>query len=181
MVDQQSEDAFPLRQPTDTFDLSGHVTGWGATVSSSIKRRESDVIRLQLTYGEGIENYFNDAPVDVGIKNNFSNRRTPVVGVALPIFGAVAFLEHSWNSTWTSSIGWSMVNITNSDAQASSAFHNGQYGIGNLIWTPVTDVLMGAEFQYGRRVNFSDHFTFDDYRLQFSFKYTFSQHLGARP
>jgi hypothetical protein len=167
--------------PTDTFDLSGHVTGWGATVSSSIKRREADVIRLQVTYGEGIQNYFNDAPVDVGIKNNASNRRTPVVGVPLPIFGAVAFLEHSWNSTWTSSTGWSMVNIGNSDAQAPSAFHNGQYAIGNLIWTPNASVLMGAEFQYGRRVNFSDNFTFDDYRLQFSFKYSFSQHIGGTP
>jgi hypothetical protein len=32
-----------------------------------------DVVRLQAAYGSGIENYFNDAPVDVGIVNNFSN------------------------------------------------------------------------------------------------------------
>jgi hypothetical protein len=63
----------------------------------------------------------------------------------------------------------------------ASAFHNGQYAIGNVIWTPNPDVLMGAEFQYGRRVNFSDNFAFDDYRLQFSFKYIFSQHIGGAP
>ena len=44
-----------------------------------------------------------------------------------------------------------------------------QYGIRDVIWTPITGVLMGAEFQYGRHVNFSDNSTFDDYHLQFSF------------
>jgi len=38
--------------------------------------------------------------------------------------------------------------------------------------------MMGAEFQYGRRVNFSDNSTFYDYRLRCSFKYNFSQHIG---
>ena len=166
--------------PTDTFDLSGHVTGWGGSISSNIKFHKTDVVRLQVVYGEGIQNYFNDAPVDVGIHNNFSNRRTPITGVALPIFGAVAFLDHSWNPAWASAIGWSMVNITNSDAQAPSAFHNGQYATANVLWTPVTNVMMGGEFQYGRRANFSDNFSFDDYRLQFSFKYSFSQHIGGK-
>ena len=51
--------------------------------------RASDVIRLQAIYGEGIQNYFNDAPVDVGVVNQFTNLRTPITGEALPIFGAV--------------------------------------------------------------------------------------------
>ena len=41
--------------------------------------------------------------------------------------------------------------------------------------------MMGAEFQYGRRVNFSDNSTFYDYGLQCSFKYNFSQHIGGKP
>lgn len=40
--------------------------------------------------------------------------------------------------------------------------------------------MMGGEFQYGRRANFADDFTFDDYRIQFSFKYSFSQHIGGQ-
>jgi hypothetical protein len=35
----------------------------------------------------------------------------------------------------------------------------------------VPPVTVGGEFQYGRRVNFSDGFNVNDYRLQFSFKY----------
>jgi hypothetical protein len=166
--------------PTDTFDLSGHVTGWGLNLSSNIKFLGKDVIRLQFTYGAGIENYFNDAPVDVGAEGNFSNRRTPLTGKALPDFGASTYLDHYWNPRVTTAIGWSMVNITNSDQQTPSAYHNGQYASVNLLWTPVTNVLMGGEFQYGRRLNNSDGFSFNDYRLQFSFKYSFSQHFGGQ-
>jgi len=166
--------------PTDTFDLSGHVTGWGLNVSSNIKFIGKDVIRLQFTYGAGIENYFNDAPIDVGVENNLPNRRTPITGEALKIFGASTYLDHYWNPRVTTAIGWSMVNITNSDLQPSNAFHNGQYASVNLLWTPVTNVMMGGEFQYGRRLNAFDDFSFDDYRLQFSFKYSFSQHFGGQ-
>lgn len=166
--------------PADTIDLSGHVTGWGVNTSSNIKFLGKDVIRLQFTYGAGIENYFNDAPIDVGAKANFSNRRTPLTGEALPIFGASTYLDHNWNSRVTTALGWSMVNVTNSDEQAPNAFHNGQYASINLLWTPVTNVMMGGEFQYGRRLNNSDGFAFDDYRLQFSFKYSFSQHFGGQ-
>src|SRR5262249_12486757 len=158
------------------------VTGWGASLSSNIKWRDNlDVIRLQVNYGEGIENYFNDAPVDVGVCRNFNNPRTPVCGEALPIFGAVAFLDHGWNSRWTTSIGWSMVNITNSDLQVAEAYHNGQYGTLNLLYTPVRNVMIGGELQFGRRVNFADDFSFNDYRAQFSFKYSFDKIIGGKP
>jgi hypothetical protein len=30
---------------------------------------------------------------------------------------------------------------------------------------------MGSEFQFGRRVNFSNGYNFNDYRVQFSFKF----------
>jgi hypothetical protein len=40
---------------------------------------------------------------------------------------------------------------------------------------------MGAEFQYAHRDNFSDDFKFADYRMQFSFKYSFSQKIGGKP
>jgi hypothetical protein len=171
-----------VQVPTDTFDLSGHVTGWGASLTGAYKwRNDLDVLRLSTTYGAGIQNYFNDAPVDVGIKRNVNNFRAPIGGEALPIFGAMVFLDHSWNSRFTSSIGWSMVNIDNSDLQPVDAFHNGQYAIVNVLWTPVKNVLMGIEGQYGGRSNFVDDFSFDGYRVQFSFKYSFMQHIGGKP
>jgi hypothetical protein len=168
--------------PTDTFDISGHVTGWGFAATSVIKfSHDMNVARLSAVYGEGIQNYFNDAPVDVGVENQFSNLRTPITGEALPIFGAVAYLDHTWNSQFSSAIGWSMVNVTNSDGQLDNAFHNGQYASGNLLWTPVPNVMMGGELQYSRRQNFFNDFDFNDWKLQFSFKYSFSQKFGGTP
>ena len=40
--------------------------------------------------------------------------------------------------------------------------------------------MTGAEFQYGKRRNFTDGFSSDDYRIQFSFKYNFSYKLGGK-
>ena len=160
---------------SDTSDLSGSATGWGLNLSSNIKASSNDIVRLQAVYGEGIENYFNDAPVDVGAQNNPGNTKTPITGKALPALGIVAFLDHNWNEKFASSVGFSMVNITNSDGQAGDAFKNGKYAIGNIIYYPVKDAMMVAEFQWGSRENYTDGWSTTDSKLQFSFKYNFSQ------
>ena len=72
--------------PNDQFDLSGSTWGWGITGSSNLKFTKADTLKMQFTYGEGIQNYFNDAPIDVGLKSNGGNTVTPVTGEALPIF-----------------------------------------------------------------------------------------------
>jgi hypothetical protein len=158
----------------DQFDLAGHVWGWGVSLSSNVKPTANDVLRLQIVYGRGVENYFNDAPVDVGVERNPGNAVTPVEGEALPDLGLVAYLDHTWNKRWTSAIGYSRVDIHNSDLQTPAAFKNGQYASANLLCTPVKNVMMGAEFQWAQRQNFSDGFTVNDYRIQVSFKYSFS-------
>jgi hypothetical protein len=52
-----------------------------------------------------------------------------------------------------------------------SDFHKGDYAIANLLYHPIPKVMMGGEFQFGRRENFRDGFNYNDYRVQFSFKY----------
>jgi hypothetical protein len=96
---------------------------------------------------------------------------TPIKGVALPVLGIVSFLDHNWSERFSTAIGYSMLNIENSNAQKPSDFHQGHYALGNLLYHPVPSVTIGSEFQFGRRVNLSDGFNVNDYRLQFSFKY----------
>jgi hypothetical protein len=163
----------------DQFDLSGSATGWGLNFSSNLKPGPSDVIRLQLVYGEGIQNYMNDSPVDIGIVNQFSNTTSPIKGKTIPIVGLVAFLDHTWNERWTSTIGYSRQDNDNTEAQAPNAFKTGQYALGNLLYSPVPNVMVGGELQWGRRENFSDDFTSDGFKVQFSFKYNFSYKLGG--
>ena len=49
--------------------------GWGINLSSNLKVGKSDVVRLQFVFGEGIQNYMNDSPVDVGIVANIPGTR----------------------------------------------------------------------------------------------------------
>jgi len=156
----------------DNFDLGGSDTRWGVNLTSNLKPSKKDVIRLGLVYGDGVENYMNDAPVDVGIQlNPGGGPRRPIIGVALPVLGVTAFLDHNWNKKFSTAIGYSMLNIDNSNAQKPSDFHQGHYALTNLLYHPVPSVTIGSEFQWGRRVNFSDGFNDNDYRIQFSFKY----------
>jgi hypothetical protein len=160
---------------TPKLNLSGSAFGWGINASSNLKLGESTTGRLQLVYGHGIQNYMNDAPIDVGIKNNFSNPITPIKGVPLPIIGAVAFVDHNWSPKFSSTFGGSMINIWNSDAESSTDLHQGYYALTNLLFYPIKNVMAGGEFQFGRRVNFSNGYTYNDYRVQFSFKYNYGK------
>jgi len=154
-----------------TTNLGGSVVGWGINLTSNLNLSKKNVAKLAFAYGNGIENYMNDAPVDVGIEHNPPNSAVPIKGVALPVLGVVSFLDHTWSERFTSSIGYSLLNISNSDAQLPSDYHQGDYAVANLLYHPIPRVTMGSEFQFGRRLNFSDGFNTNDYRLQFSFKF----------
>jgi hypothetical protein len=164
----------------DPFDLSGRGLGWGVNTTSNLKFGQ-DTLHLGVVYGEGVENYMNDAPADVGIRTNFLNPRTPVLGELLPVLGLMAFYDRTWSEKWTSSGGYSRERISMSNAQKPSDFRLGQYAAGNLLYHPVDNVMVGSEFQWGRRDNNSDGWVAADYRIQFSFKYSFSYKVGGQP
>ncbi len=163
----------------DAFDLSGDAAGWGINLSSNINATRNDVIRLQLVFGEAVQNYMNDSPVDIGVAANLSNPVSPVVGKGLGIVGIVAFVDHKWSDEYSSTVGYSRQDNDNTDAQAPNAFKTGQYALGNLLYTPLPNVTFGGELQWGRRENFSDGFSSDGFKLQFSFMYNFSVKLGG--
>jgi len=163
----------------DQYNLSGSAVGWGLNFSSNLKPGPKDVIRLQVVYGKGIENYMNDAPVDIGIVANPGNAVTPILGKPIPILGTVIFLDHTWNDQWSSTVGYSRTDIDNTEGQTPDAYKSGQYALFNVLYTPVPNAMMGGEFQWGRRTNFSDGFKSDGYKIQFSFKYNFSYKLGG--
>jgi hypothetical protein len=160
------------------LDLGGHTWGWGFNASSNIGLAKKDVVRMSVTYGHGIQNYMNDAPVDVA-PTLTGIARTPVGGEALPVLGVVAFIDHYWSERWSSTLGYSMLNIENNAFQPANSFHRGHYALGNLLFYPAKNVMTGAEFQWGRRENFADGFIFDDYRVQVSARYNFDFRLGG--
>jgi hypothetical protein len=163
----------------DQFNLSGSATGWGLNISSNINAGKHDVLRLAVVTGEGIENAMNDSPIDIGLKKQLNNAVTPVTGKPLPIVAISFFLDHTWNKQFSTAVGYSEQDISNSDGEAPNAFKKGQYALGNLLYSPVPNAMAGAELQWGRRTNFSDGFHSDGVKLQFSFKYNFSVKLGG--
>jgi hypothetical protein len=159
---------------TQPGDASGDATGWGVNVSSNVKFDE-DTLRMSVVYGEGIANYMNDATFDVGATGDAD------IGEALPLLGVVLFYDHTWDNTWTSSVGYSLIDFDNSAAQADEAFQRGQYALVNLLNHSVKNLMWGGEIQWGERKNNADGFTVDDVRFQFSAKYNFGHVWGGQP
>jgi len=159
----------------NTTNLGGSVVGWGINLTSNINLSKNTVAKLAYDYGHGIENYMNDAPFDIGIEHTPVGSIVPIKGVALPSTGVVAFVDQTWSEHFTSTAGYSMTNISNSDAEKASDFHQGHYALANILFHPVPKVMMGPEFQFGRRVNYLDGFNYNDYRIQFTFKYDWSK------
>jgi hypothetical protein len=163
----------------DGVDLSDGVTAWGLSGSSNLKFGGSTTARLQVVVGEGIQNYMNDAPVDVAIESDDSEE-AGFKGVAIPMVGISAFIDHSWSSKFSSSVGYSQLDIDNPDGQSASAFKLGQYALANIMYYPIANVMMGVEGGWIRRENFEDGFETDNTHVQFSFKYNFSTSIGTR-
>jgi hypothetical protein len=163
----------------DELDLSGSETGWGLNLSTNINLGPH-VLRGSLVYGEGIQNYLNDASADIGVQTDFSNPVLPIRGKAIPLVGVTAFLDLNWSDKWTSTVGFSMQDNDLPDGQSDDTFAEGFYALANLLWHPVSNVMVGAELQWAERDNFRDGYSSDDFRVQFSAKYSFSATLGSR-
>lgn len=157
----------------DSLDLSGKVLGWGLNLSSKVNFADGLVGHFGFVFGKGCENYMNDGPIDIGIQNNFDDPVKPVKGVTLPVMGAMAFLDYNWSEKFSSSIGYSLSGITNSNGQDPSAFKGGQYALANFLYYPVKNVMAGIELQYATRENYSDGWNTQMIKIQCSFRYKF--------
>jgi outer membrane DcaP-like protein len=158
----------------DAVNLDQLVNRWGVDLTSNIKTGKKSVIKLGWVIGEGVENYMNDAPVDIGPAPNFGNPVKPILAKPLPFKSLVAFWDVYWSDRWSSTIGYSQLAVANTPLQLPAEFKRGQYALTNLLWYPDENVMLGGEFQWGRRANFSDGFRVNDYKVQFSFKFSYS-------
>ena len=156
------------------YDLSGSTTGWGLDLTTVINLNKDNVIRGGVVTGEGVENYMNDAPIDVGIIRNVGNSFTPITGKALPVTGILAYFEHNWSPKLSTAIGYSSTYLSNTPEASPSAYKEGQYASVNLLCTPVKNLMFGGEVEWGERTAFNG-FTSDDVKFQFDVKYNFSQ------
>lgn len=174
---------------SDSDDLSDNVLGYGLNLTSNLKFGKKAVARLGFVYGQGIQNYMNDATSDIAVEaSNLNDSTLTYKGTPLPMMGMSAFLDYQWNDKFSSSIGYSMIQMDVVDAQTYSTFKTGQYALANLLYYPAKNMMCGVEFIYGSRENKNDGSGYanrpSNYldnatatRVQFSFKYNFSSAL----
>lgn len=158
----------------NSSSLNQTISSGGVNVSTNVNLGKKKVLKGSFVYGKAIENYMNDAPVDLAPELNLGNPNMPVRTAPLPLRGIVGFYDHYWSDKWSTSIGYSQTRITNTGFQIPSEFHKGDYALVNLLHTPDEHIMYGGEFQWGRRSNFMDGFRFNDYKVQFSFKFNYS-------
>jgi hypothetical protein len=153
-------------------------TGWGINLASALKTIGKDQLLLQIVHGQGIASYMNDGGMDIAPTSTPEGPPSAeaIASEAVPLTGALAYYDHYWNSSWSSSIGYSFTQVANTDLQNDTAFHKGQYASTNLLWYPADKVMIGVELMWGKKTN-KDGTTGDDVRFQFSAKYNFGTKL----
>ena len=147
----------------------GYEIGWGLNNSAAIKTWGRDQLKLQVAYGEGIGNYMNDGGVDIAPDSADIDKAR---AEAVPLWGISTYYDHYWNNKWSTTFGWSMIDLDTAAGQAGGEFKKGQIAQINLLHYPVKHVLLGTEFIWGQRENIDGNIG-SDYRIQFTLKVDF--------
>jgi len=163
---------FETIDPPDN-EPSGSEFGWGINVGAHVNIDERDKLIGQVVYGEGIASYMNDGGTDLAPGGT---SLLDIHAETVPLLGALIYYDHWWDEQWSTSIGYSIVNVDNRSLQEATAFHQGQYASVNLLYQPAKNIMIGGEIMWGERED-NDGATGDDFRFQFSVRYAFGTEL----
>lgn len=154
----------------------GGEFGYGVDLTGVLNLGKATTIRAGGVYGKGIASYFNDGGTDLAPQ---LNRDLTLEAKAVEIYGLSAYIDHSWNDQFATSIGASRTKVKNTNFQTGDAFGTGDYASVNLTYKPIEQLLIGGELMYGRR---KDNYgaTGEDTRVQFSVRYTYGASVMGR-
>lgn len=149
-------------------DPSGSEFGWGLSASTAFRTTGKNTVKLQFTVGAGIASFMNDGGSNLAPQDG--------TGDAVPLTAMLAYYDHHWTDTWSTSIGYSLNDIDNRNQQLEDAFSKGQYATANIMHTPNKHISYSLESYWAERTDKNGAWG-DSYRYQFSVKWDFS--LGA--
>ena len=154
-------------QTTGAGAIDSPTLGWGLSAAAKIKVGAKDDLRLMLSGGEGIGRY-------VGL--NFANDAVlDATGdlQAIRLVAGFASYRHLWSSQWRSNLTYSTQTVDNDRSIIGLASNKSAQSVrGNLIWTPIPAMDIGAELMYGER-ELESGVSGDMTRLQVFAKYGF--------
>ena len=145
--------------------------GWGVNLGASFDVTAVTTLRAGIVYGHGIASYMNDGGTDLAPK--IIAAAPGLEAKAVPLLGIIAYVDHRWSKSLTSALGYSLTQVDNTSFQSASAYHKGQYASGNLLWQPLSKILVGSELLYGKRTDNAGA-TGEDLRIQITVKASFS-------
>ena len=154
-------------QTTGAGAIDSSTLGWGLSAAAKIKVGAKDDLRLMLSGGEGIGryvglNFANDAVLDAAGDLQ-----------AIRLVAGFASYRHLWSSQWRSNLTYSTQTVDNDRSLIGLASNKSAQSVrGNLIWTPIPAMDIGAELMYGER-ELESGVSGDMTRLQVFAKYGF--------
>jgi len=142
--------------------------GWGFKLSGTIVPVSSDSIVAEAVIGNGVGRYLQDLEDGYGalVTDDEQLRLIATVG------GYLSY-KHYWIPTITSSLTYGYVQVLPSEDLDPAAYHYTHYVQANFVWSPVTNLFIGAEQLWGRLVTQDGQFGSTS-RSQLSFKFAFS-------
>jgi hypothetical protein len=146
------------------------VFGWGVNLTGAQKFFGKDTFVYQGAYGAGMERYVNDTS-GLGLDAQPTDAASPHLK-AEPLTAIYGAYQHYWTKHVRSSAVYGFAQIQNTDLEASTDYHQSDYGAANIIWNPIGSLNVGTEFLYGWRVQ-KNKATGNDTRFMFSAKYSF--------
>ncbi|MBA5777635.1 porin [Stappia sp. F7233] len=120
----------------------GFAIGGGITYNLPFLA-EGDTVSLQAVYANGASQYLSPTAVVDAVVNNAGNDLETVEG-----FQVGGGIFHNWSAHWNSSFNVSYVDF---DVPFGDVYDHDQLFLqGNLVWEPVSGLLIGAEVEYIR-------------------------------
>lgn len=142
-----------------------HAFGWGANLSWVFDVGKRDSLLGQLTYGEGIGRYCNDAFSNMDAAFDDRGDLNP-----LPYFGGFFGYTHGWSDKLRSTVTYGYVDLSNELSMGPDAYHRTDYASLNLVYQYHKKMSFGWEVLWGQKTQ-QDLLSGDVWRLQFGIAY----------
>jgi hypothetical protein len=123
------------------------ASGWGATASGSVNIGTQNLLKLQVTHGEGLGRYLQDltgSGLDAALDAQGRLRALEASGIA------VGF-KHRFTPTWQTNLAYGSLKVANQPSQGALALSESKYEAANLIYKPSPHVFGGVELLHGSR------------------------------
>jgi DcaP outer membrane protein len=173
----QFKSALLLRNLKARWDIDPNHTettvGWAVNFSTRrpiLKWDPRDNLALQVSYGGGYGRYVNDLGTVGGQDAVFDDSTGDMETLA--VLSTFVSFQKWWRDGLRSTFIASYVDVDNPEFQPGDAYSHTNRISGNVIWSPVPRIDIGAELLWGKRTD-KDGSSGDASQIQLSARYRF--------